>query len=578
VVATGLRLAWVLSVPTVPVSDFAMYRESANWLSEFRSLDHGFIYMPGFVWLLSFIQDLGGDLLAQKLAGVVFGGLGAAGLYALTLSLFQRRAIAVVATLLYATWPAGVAVSSVVGTDMPAAALLAVALGLLAALGPRRPWLAALLFGAAMGLAAWVRAVALPLSALSLGYWLAQRTRWTAALARTALAVAATLLVLLPWGVHHLRTTGHLYFTDDHGGITALLGANPNSEGSYTRALNQMFLDLTGRGVLDEPHRETDQAAYALAREWARSSPKYAMGLAAKRAQRLFEPESRLLYWSTFRPGVLVGPTRDWFQARRAAIVDAVDAYGVAFAALALAGVALAALRRRWPPLCLVPFQLALTATYVLFFAEPRYRLPIQLLAFPFVALTLVELAALSRALVRRTDVARAAVPLALAGCATAALLGWAWPAMADAGASLRARHRWAADVWRVDGENRLAKWRPADTSAARSPIDGGAGAVHLRAGGAGQASATIELGGAPLPAGNYALSFEATPTGAARLVVTSGAKVAVADLALPASSTRVTALIIHGGGDLGLRMTVTAGPGVVLVVSDVGLVREASP
>ncbi len=35
ILAFGVRLAWVLAVPTVPVSDFAMYRESANYLSEF---------------------------------------------------------------------------------------------------------------------------------------------------------------------------------------------------------------------------------------------------------------------------------------------------------------------------------------------------------------------------------------------------------------------------------------------------------------------------------------------------------------------------------------------------------------
>jgi len=36
----------VLAVPTVPVGDFATYRESANYLLEFGSLDPGFIYMP----------------------------------------------------------------------------------------------------------------------------------------------------------------------------------------------------------------------------------------------------------------------------------------------------------------------------------------------------------------------------------------------------------------------------------------------------------------------------------------------------------------------------------------------------
>ena len=50
------RFVWVLAVPTVPVGDFAMYRESANYLSEFGSLDPGFIYMPGFVLLLALGQ------------------------------------------------------------------------------------------------------------------------------------------------------------------------------------------------------------------------------------------------------------------------------------------------------------------------------------------------------------------------------------------------------------------------------------------------------------------------------------------------------------------------------------------
>ena len=89
--ATGVRLAWVLAVPTVPVSDFAMYRESANYLSEFGHLDPGFIYMPGFVALLAWVKDAGGDLLAQKMLGVGFGGLGAAGLF-LGAALLDRRA------------------------------------------------------------------------------------------------------------------------------------------------------------------------------------------------------------------------------------------------------------------------------------------------------------------------------------------------------------------------------------------------------------------------------------------------------------------------------------------------------
>src|SRR5258708_19611386 len=119
VLATALRLVWVLAVPTVPVSDFAMYRESANYLSEFGHLDHGFIYMPGFVALLAWIKDLGGDLVAQKMPGVVFGGLGAAGLYVLTVQAFESRRVAIMATLGYALCPAGTAMATVVGPAVP---------------------------------------------------------------------------------------------------------------------------------------------------------------------------------------------------------------------------------------------------------------------------------------------------------------------------------------------------------------------------------------------------------------------------------------------------------------------------
>ena len=65
--------------------------------------------------------------------------------------------------------------ASVVGTDVPAAALVVAALALLVVLAPRRPWTAAVIFGVTMGLAAWIRAVALPLTALSAGVWLARR-------------------------------------------------------------------------------------------------------------------------------------------------------------------------------------------------------------------------------------------------------------------------------------------------------------------------------------------------------------------------------------------------------------------
>ena len=169
-----------------------------------------------------------------------------------------------------------------------------------------------------------------------------------------------------------------------------------------------MFKDVTGRSVLDEPHHATDQAAYAIVREWTRFEPRYTLGMIVLKAERLFDPEIRLLYWPIFRTGragrsarrlVRRAPRRDRDARRRAS--------GWRVMGLALAGIAVALARRRWTLLALLPFQLALVATYAIFFAEPRYRLPIEMLAFPFVALALGELAALGMRwrVARRDDV-----------------------------------------------------------------------------------------------------------------------------------------------------------------------------
>ena len=580
--ATAVRLIWVLSVPTVPVSDFAMYRESANYLSEFGRLDPGFIYMPGFVALLAAIKNLGGDLLAQKLLGVFFGALGAAGLFVVTRKLVDeavdgdaeaeasrwRRFCpcphAALATAIYALWPAGVTMSSVVGTDVPAAALIVGALAVLVTFGRARPWTAALAFGAAMGLAAWVRAVALPLSALSLGYWLSLRLRLGRALLLTAAGLAAALVVLSPWAVRHLRQSGSLYFTDDHGGITALIGANPNSEGTYTRALNRLFKDVTGRSVLDEPHHKTDQAAYAMVGEWTRFEPRYTLGMIVLKADRLFDPEIRLLYWPIFRPGALVGSRGAWFAAHHGAIETLADGFGLAVMGLALGGIAVALARRRWMLLALLPFQLALAATYAIFFAEPRYRLPIEMLAFPFVALALGELAALGLAVGRRRrdDVL---CSLRALGPALVLIVLWRilWPAVLDGGRALRDHHRWAATEaafqQRNESGTRLLLWRPAPSFSEISPIEGAPSGLHLRIGGGGSARVQVRLGGGAVASGTYVFAVKVADEGAeaVRLSLAGG----LFDLP-PGSPREIEVPLTHTGGPLELDVGVTGPPG----------------
>jgi hypothetical protein len=191
--------------------------------------------------------------------------------------------------------------------------------------------------------------------------------------------------------------------------------------------------------------------------------------------------------------------------------VRVADRFGLAIAGLGLAGVAAAAVRRRWRLLVLVPFQLAYVATYALFFAEPRYRLPIELLAFPFVALALGEVAAALRAGLQRSRPGLVHAAKAL-GPALLVVIVWrfAWPALLDAGTGLRARHRWAVSEAELDGRRRLLLWAAVPPLTAQSPLAGSPEGVHVRAREDGRPSALrLRLGGGPLPAGRYTLHFQ---------------------------------------------------------------------
>jgi uncharacterized membrane protein len=141
--AVALRVLWVLAVPTKPVGDFAMYVESAAHLVEHGAFDSEYVYMPGYIFLIAPVQALGGGWLATKLVGAVLGGLGAGAVYGIARTNGGRlHAGRLDGRLLYACWPAGIAIASVTGTDMPAAVLCSIAaayfLVRFAASGP--PW------------------------------------------------------------------------------------------------------------------------------------------------------------------------------------------------------------------------------------------------------------------------------------------------------------------------------------------------------------------------------------------------------------------------------------------------------
>jgi 4-amino-4-deoxy-L-arabinose transferase-like glycosyltransferase len=561
--AVAARLVWVLAVPTHPVGDFAMYWESAGYVAEHGSLDPQFIYMPGYVLALALVRALGGGLFAAKLLGVAAGGLATAAVTGLAVRLYDRGA-ALAAGLLAALWPAGIAVSSVTGTDMPAAALLITAAWLFVRDAHERPWRAAVLFGLVMGLAAYVRAVALPFVLLAAPLGWSVDARWRRVVAGTALACAVAFLVMLPWGLRNRAAYGELFFTDSHGGHTALVGANPNTDGVYSRSLNRMFTAATGYTLLEPPHRESDRAAYAIAKQWAAFEPDYTLGLLGAKADRLLTHERPLLYWPIYRQGVLTGAARDGFARHRVALDRLADGFWYALVAAGLVGIVVSASRRIWPALALLPLPLALAALYVAFFAEVRYHLAIAVFLFPYAGLAWRWLAQGLRDLVaRRLNVRgrRRILREAVLSLAAVVVVLAGWPRLMATGAELRDHHRWGVCVCHVGAEARLCSWRatlPAPGEGS-SPVRGVWDGVGLQLSTA-MAGAATDV---DVPPGRYRVSFVAdtavpAPAPEIRLAV-SARKVPLAEALLPTPAgtppTRIEGTVEHLGGLLDIEV-----------------------
>jgi hypothetical protein len=581
----ALRVAWVLLVPTKPVGDFAMYVESAAHLVEHGSFDPEYVYMPGYIFLIAPVQALGGGWLATKLVGAIVGGLGAGAVIGIARRIAGGSPVVPwAAGLLYAFWPAGIAVASVTGTDMPAAVLVVTAAYCLLRFSPARPRLAAILFGVVTGLGAYIRAIVVPLAALSALVFRAQGTTWRRATALGAVAGTVALLILSPWAVRNRLRYGETFFTDSHGGLTALVGANPNTDGCYSRSLNRMFHDVTGLRVLAEPHRQADRASMAIAKTWITFDPLFTLGLLLGKAERLLVHERALLYWPLFRAGALPEPIRSFFGGHQAAIEAVADNYWLALLALAIFGCGVASARRHWLALSLLPQAVILAALYIAIFSEPRYRLPIAMLLMPLTALAVDWLLTAGRAWGRKTLPAGWRREASLGGGLVLAIFCLA-PLAAWAGERLRDGHRFAVHECAIDGQTRFCTWR---TVSVAGDLRGRSGVLGVWNGvglawpdkRAEQQASLVAESDIDLTAGDWVLAMrlEPAPTdpGGIPAVLTDGQVLRLE----PGAGQRWQAHLHHDGGRLRLRLRIdgrdagTSEPGGRLWVSDLRLER----
>jgi hypothetical protein len=278
---------------------------------------------------------------------------------------------------------------------------------------------------------------------------------------------------------------------------------------------------------------------------------------------------------------VLPEPALSLASRWRSSIESVVDSFWLATVAAALAGLGVALARRRWLALTLLPFMVVLAGMYIAIFADPRYRLPITLLVFPFAAGGMVWLAQTVREILSERRVSRAVrweAGLSL-GLIVATFVGA--PTLAWASGKLREHHRWAVQVCHVDGQARACSWRRTgprddDTPGVRGVWNGVGLAIPVAApDGMREASAETELDLAP---GDYAIeaSLDLAPLDASTSISSGefsvqvgadapGAAVsldAVAQVTRKSSPLPLRIETHHGGGKLPVRVRISIPPG----------------
>jgi len=133
------------------------------------------------------------------------------------------------------------------------------------------------------------------------------------------------------------------------------------------------------------------------------------------------------------------------------------------------------------------------------------------------------------------------------------------WPRALDAGAALRARHRWAVTELAFDGRTRTLLWGPAPPLAAASPVAGAPNGVHLDLSPIGPTRVRLVVGQGPLPPGDYELAIRVdVDRGPASLEIRGARARGEATIVDPGTPARSTTHIAHPGGPVTLEADAT--------------------
>jgi len=304
-----VRLAYVLAVPPIQLSDSAKYVELATGLLKGEgyhelvgSHELRAFRPPGYPMLLAAVMAIFGNTWwAPTLLSLLCFVLTALVLYDLTKRL-SGGAAAVAAIAVFASWPSGI-MSSGLATTEPVSLLLllVVAWGCVRSrMGPSRSrwWLVT---GAATGLGALVRPSLVPLPALLFALALLDRPAWRRSLRHAALASVVAMVCVCPWTLRNYIIFDELVIVSTNGGDIFYRANNPVATGGWSRRGERDFSYLLSDEV------EWNRANMAAGKAWIRENPLAFLILGIRKIVISFADDSTGAYLSLNRAHHLTG-------------------------------------------------------------------------------------------------------------------------------------------------------------------------------------------------------------------------------------------------------------------------------
>lgn len=371
-VALALRLAWVLSIETQPVVDFAYYEEKAWEVAQGLGYQAGgkptAFRPPGYIlWLAGIYSLFGRRPLAGQIANAVLSALVCLLVYRIArkeLPLAASRAAGLVA----AFFPSQIFYCSLLGTEGLFTFLFVTAVWVWVKNLDRASWKIDAATGFSLGLATLVRPVSLFLPGVLFLHLKLYRKGWAESARRPLLVGLVMLFTILPWSLRNLIVMRAPVLISTNGGITLWMGLNEQATGTFMSVPAGHPL----RAIEDEI--EKGKTASRLARQFAFEHPGRALALTLKKLFYLYATDlsgAQFSFAKTQRP-VSTG-FKVWSMI-------AAQVFYLAAMALALWGGARLLPRwRHWPVQgLLVGMLLYFTLFYAgLFHGEDRFHHPL---------------------------------------------------------------------------------------------------------------------------------------------------------------------------------------------------------